>query len=741
MTRTRILRAGVAVLLVACAAAIVARFAWVWCFAQIMEYDDEGYLLVAVQHLLDGRAPYGTIQVPYGPVYFAERWFLHDVLSVPATTDGVRWITAASWWSASLAVGACVACVRRSGLARWCWAAIATLGAAWMFRDLAFEPGHPQETFALVSALGLLGLAALEARGRAPLLAWCALAAALVLVKANVGVFCAAAALVVGVLDERWGAPRALRAGAIVVGALAPLALVEARLAEPWVLEFALTGALGAVALGAWSALRSAPAVFDARPRRLGTAVAVGACVLVAGLAFALARGATFAETFEALVLAPLRFARGFERAPPEHAFALAVNAAGAGLGAALGFGPAAWRARAERAGLGLLRCAFAAFVLAFVHQPFVLLAYAPGWTWLAIGGASARPRDASSRLCVGLAWFALFERLQAYPVAGTQASVGQFALVPLAVLAAAEACDTFASARASVARVARVAPAIVLVALGGALIRAERAMTRVHARGEPLGLPGAERVRTWHLHAVTMRWLAANLGAAPSTFVSVLGSNSLYAWSGKRPPTATLVSHAWGLVPPAEQEALAAALLAERDPRLVEHPGLLEPIDRAQPFLAFAEREFRVYARFGAYALACRRERTDPALVRCAWWCDDADLPERVCAAAAGRGGRWLACSFDGFAAPPSFARLQVVDVGARAVVAATGARDPAREALFVRADGEGAASNGRGERAFLWVPPVVAPAPGGLFALDLRDGSGALVDSLPIVERSSAR
>ena len=71
-------------------AAAGAAYAWLRMFSGFRAYDDEGYFLSLVRHLLDGRRIYDDIFTPYGPAYLVYRWLINGVCGVPLDTDGVR---------------------------------------------------------------------------------------------------------------------------------------------------------------------------------------------------------------------------------------------------------------------------------------------------------------------------------------------------------------------------------------------------------------------------------------------------------------------------------------------------------------------------------------------------------------------------------------------------------------------------------------------------------------------------
>ena len=87
-------------------------FSWHALHANFQAYDDEGYFLVLVRHLLDGDKPYDEVSTVYGPAYLAYRWMLHGVLGLALSTDGLRISLLATWIACA---GLCGALVRTGG--------------------------------------------------------------------------------------------------------------------------------------------------------------------------------------------------------------------------------------------------------------------------------------------------------------------------------------------------------------------------------------------------------------------------------------------------------------------------------------------------------------------------------------------------------------------------------------------------------------------------------------------------
>lgn len=728
----------------AAALALAGVYLFAACFGQFAEYDDQGYLMLAVGHLLDGRAPYSEIATPYGPIYFLERWLVHGVLRVPLTTDGVRWVTVVSSTLAAGAFGLAVwlALGRSRGALAACVATIALVVLP--LAGPTHEPGHPQELYVLLVALACL----CAARERGGFLVWGALAGALLLVKVNLGGF----ALVACGLGYGWGVERARRAvqlASAIVAILLPFALMRSQLDTAWVNELAWLSSLSlATSAFVLFARRAGDASdnerSDGRARADALGFALGLLALVAlGVGFALLRGASLAALGRELVLAPLQLQQTFLVGPPARAGALVVQLAGALAGVLSCVGPARVRDAIERWVVPLARLALLALVVRSAWAPLGLFAYASGWAWVWIGSLERRESLAFARWRATLVALALLERLQVYPVSGSQLAVGQLLFAPLAVWGLV---DLLRAPRVSSVNSLR--PTVVLraIAVPGALAALavlafqSRAAWEVRAAGEALALPGAQSTHAPRVEALTLRWLSRELAQGPTSWVSSIGSNSLYGWSGTRPPTRLLISHAWALLPLAEQERLVEALRSEVNPWVVEHPGIESAVVRDGPFFTFVEREMEPFVRFREYTLWQRCRLPAPPLHACAWEIARERMPVQLTT----RATLWLECA--GLAGVGAGASVRWIDATASLPLAATHA-DPAHATLRM-SDGEGrelspADLERLPESSPVWMSIVAetsAPAD-AVTALEVLDREGRRLRTLPLVERLRPR
>ena len=569
---------------------------------------DEGYVMITVQGFLEGHPLYDSVFTQYGPFFYFYEWVCHRLLAVPLTHDATRMLCVAHWLAAAGLVGAAAARLTRSPLAGLVAFALAVAHLA----PLANEPGHPQELVALLLGAWLF-VASGHGRETRKLVALSAVAVALAFTKINVGVFLGFAlmlALVFHARDRLEKGPWRWVLAALV--AALPLALMRQHLDAEWCRNYAMVMACAVFS----TALVAGTAGGQGAGWKPCLNALLAMAAVAAGLSIvAMAAGTSPGGLFAGLLLTPLRMP-GTALLPlpvPSVALASAVGAVAAAI--LVQRLPAGAARRNVVAGLKA-GFAFAAVVL-LLGQARLQLAWLMPWVWLvAVTAEEAAAADKFPRalLALGAAW----QGLQAYPIAGTQATVATLLLVPAAVLCLADVVRVLASSHKAVASFSAAKPQRLLLAKGLAacalvFVFAERWVNIGQVRREydslpELALPGSSLVRMDPESTEMYRELSACLRTECDTFVTYPGIHSLYFWTGKRPPT-QLNSTGWGQLSHAQQEQILGTLRRSRRPLLVVvaaaaeswAQGVPEPI---RPLVRSVKEDWRETRRLGRFII-----------------------------------------------------------------------------------------------------------------------------------------
>lgn len=577
-------------------------------FSVFHAYDDEGYYLANLSDYLSGHALLTQYSQVYGPFFYETVGGLFKLLGLPPDNDSGRFVTLAFWLIASVAGGLVAFSLSRNlwlGLA----AELSTFGV------LSMLSSEPMSTYGL-SALLLLGLAAAAtytpAWPRASAASIGAIVAALCLIKINVGGFAAMAVVLAWTagLAHRWR--RVFLPLMVGVITALPFVLAFPELGITWVLEFAVVVAFSAAAVGVayiGTAERSWPS-----PSGRWIAVGGGIVVIVC-LGIAVAGGTRPVDLWNGLVLAPLQF-------PGLFTYPINLNA-GPDLIAALAFAaavvlsvrhtirggspmPDAWL----RIGAGIVMWLSAALLPAPIFLFALPLAWVAG---RAPGAGGADPAGGYARAL--LPALAVVESLQAYPIAGSQLSMGALGLVPVGAILLGDGVRELRAAAVATSGMARaagaVAPAVLLVNVV-ALLGFALTATTAFATGTPLGLPGAGTIRLQAQPAGDLRDLVAAVDSGCSTFITFPGMNSFYIWTAKDPPTPVHSEVWWLVLDSTQQQTLVQQLAGKSRLCVIKNQHVIDFWAQgrqipSRPLVDFIDREFVHYSTCGDYELLVR--------------------------------------------------------------------------------------------------------------------------------------
>jgi hypothetical protein len=632
--KPKLLRFALASVAGLCFLAVAFAYAYFVIFSRKLA-DDEGYLMISVKGFLEGHPLYTSVFTQYGPLYYLYEWLIHRGLGFPLTHDGTRLLCIGHWLLASAALGVAGYRLTRSTLV----GLFVFMQATLHLTGIANEPGHPQELVALLLAVAMVVASRTDAaEAGAPALAL--IGAALFLIKVNVGAFyCMAFGLTLLCRSKVPFNRRVCLLVGLTACAGAPFILMRRHLTEPWCRNYAIVAASSFALAGAMvecSAVKSLP---DLR-RWCGTALWFIAPLLLA-IGIVLVQGTTWRGLLDGLVLIPLRMPTVALLPIGVPDFAL-WNAALSGFAACVVLLTSNQRLTLRAVpflkGLyGLAGC------LWLVRDANAQLALLLPWSWLLVAPTQAPPSDIpvpsnspratgsdDASLALGgafprvfLCLAAVWQGLQAYPIAGTQVTLATFLLVLVYSLCLA---DSLAAARLGVAPTSWGAPALwcsrlaamgqehpinrsrgfgeslpnrslsrlnplLLHGLASALLLYLFAMVwcrphewaRYYAQLTPLGLPGSNRIRL-QPNAVEefqtlMRYLVDNC----DTFVTYPGFNSFYFWTGKQPPT-QLNCTGWGQLTCVQQVEILNGLCRVKRPLLIVHENVAQNWTREVP-------------------------------------------------------------------------------------------------------------------------------------------------------------
>jgi hypothetical protein len=621
--------------LVAIAATVAAYLAIFTIFAP---YDDEGTLLVTLKAFVNGETLYRDIWSVYGPFYYELFGGFFSLSGLDVTNDVSRSIVIVVWVGTSLMFG--LAAQRLTGrLALGVAGMVATFS---VLAVLANEPMHPQGLCVLLlSAFALLAVSGPMRR-----IAWAgagcgALLAALVLTKANVGVFAVAAVVLAAVLTVEPLSRRSWLRWLVIAAFLAmPVAILNRDLNQVWVRELLLLEVLAssAVIVAAWP-LRSRSGEGDTGLTRWVIAAAAAfVAAFLAIIAIVVLTGPSLADVYDGVVTQAFGI-RDILVIPLSFPAGAVVDWAVAALAAAT-LASRVLPTNAEKPSLwpGLVRAAVGLTILFTVAHivPFGLnpssanpdtLPLVLAWV-AAIAPIGLRESAYKRFLRVLLPALAVAETLQVYPVAGSQMGIAAVTFVPVAALCLADALvelRAWSSTRGTAAlerfgEVAGVATVAVagMFALGAIVLPA--ASNLVIYRNQPkLALPGASLL---HLPAPTVATYVGLVNLLHqhhcSTFIGYPSVNSLYLWSGLPSPPPQ-VPNAWMFsLDESQQQKAVDHLRASRRPCAIRSHELatsyVQGAPPDTPLVRYVFNEFKPAAKVGSFEfLLPTRSATTP--------------------------------------------------------------------------------------------------------------------------------
>lgn len=591
-------------------------------------YDDEGYMLRALQSFIDRGSLYDDVFTQYGPFYYEAWGGLFSIFGIPVDHDSGRAVTLVVWVLTSLAFG--LATWRLTG------SALLGLGAQMLVFGaqgaLIGEPMHPGGMVTLL--LAAIVWAACLVRDRTSPWAMAFLGgavAALILTKVNVGGFALISlALVCACSYSVLSSRRRLRPALEVLFVALPLLLMSSKFGEEWARHYAVHVSIAALAVVLVLRTRS----LDQRPREeLGwlvgglLAVALTSCIAIVG------SGTSIGGLIDGVIREPLKGGDALT-IPLGLADRIWVFDAIALTGAIAYWYAARGRGTGLSPGLQLVFSVFSVLIglelalsvigrtfpydsLSMVGYPFSLLAFA----WVALVPPPEASRLPAKFALVLLPPLAVLQALHAFPAAGNQMMWATFLLIPVGAICVANGVRGVAAALTVERERIAVAAAGAAIALILTLFIADTTLKQpldearfVYDSRVSLDLPGAESVRLAPEEVEMYQKIVAAIDASCPAFLTEPGMNSFYVWTQQDPPTG-LNATAWMTLFDGEKQRRVV-----EETRSIEGLCLLRNTSLAAlwnrgatptgPLVRYLKRGFTPLATVGNYELL-RREDT----------------------------------------------------------------------------------------------------------------------------------
>ena len=243
-------------------------------------------------------------------------------------------------------------------------------------------------------------------------------------------------------------------------------------------------------------------------------------------------------------------------------------------------------------------------------------LSFLPAFSWLiVIDPESVAIPFAKSFPRMLLAWLAVMETMWAFPVAGSQQSLSTVLPMLLAIVSMCDGLETLIdSTPRNLGRAAAVATgATVLLIAGLPFTSFYTAIDKHYLAGASNCLPGAERLRMPAAQTEEYEILAANLAAASDTFIITDGLNIMYFWTGKRPPSTIVLSHAISWYSDREQYQMIADLAHQHPKACVVIRKPVQDPETYQNFFSYIESDFKPWFRTANAFVFVRNDRELP--------------------------------------------------------------------------------------------------------------------------------
>jgi len=504
---------------------------------------------------------------------------------------------------------------------------------------LTFEPMHPVGLVCLLIALIVAAAAILPVRPVAGAVGLGTVVAMLLLTKINVGglallaVLFAAGTTLPGLCERTF-----IRRGAVALLVGAPIVLLFPDRGSDTVQVMAILVTGATLSLVATCTTRVTPGLPSPRgasvPRPVLWFVVAFASCAAAIVLLILALGSSLSGFTRAMFVEPTHLRTVFT--VPFEAPASAINwAIGAPLVAlavrrwrqsGAGYEAHLWTAGIRIvAGLLIWLSTIGASAIVMAHGSGARLMLPLACAWVVAVPVADEERSVAERFVRALIpALAVMETLQAYPVAGTQVAAAALVFVPCGALLLHDGARELALIRRNEAPVFAawmgefLRSGLVAVAIAFAiatLVRPVQAQHDVWAHSVPLRAEGATKIRLPAEQAAEYSRLVQAVRQNCTQFLTYPGFNSLYLWTGFRPPTGLNTTIWMKLLDSSAQSRIVRAVRGDRGLCVVRNQSQINLWLKSQapprrPLVRFIEANFRPTQTFmnGEYELMERR-------------------------------------------------------------------------------------------------------------------------------------
>lgn len=587
-------------------------YAYFYTFTRFLPIDDEGYLMLSVRSYVEGHPLYDAVFSQYGPFYYFYERFLHATLLLPITHNTTDLLCLIHWITAGCLLGIATCKMTRSRLL----GLFAFMQVIAHLKGLTNEPGHPQELIVVLLSIAVLLVANPElSRTKAIFLG--SIAAMLVFVKVNVGLFFTVPLFLSLLWQTQWVQGHKNIFGFVTcLGSLGPIVLMRAHLDAFWATKYCLQSSVGILTTGlAWQFFHSAE---PSKGKLLicGLQAFLG-CSLVLAVAV-LMDGTSLIGLAHGLLIGPSQLANVFCY-PLKSEFGQWSTLVSFGVAMAA----IILRRRLNRFLLlaSIIKAAYGIICAVTAADCRFQLNFLVSWSWLLLIPPRSEDRKTGSPAFVRgfLALLAVWQGLQAYPVAGTQVAIATLLMSSVGLLCLRDAIGEIATwprvncylehapnRTKALTYVLAFVASFTVFALNWCPLNQVRSDYR---STESLGLSGSTWLHLPEEQAGDYKRLAAVLSSECDTFFTYPGMNSFYFWANKPPPN-SLNTTVWAALLTEIQQTEILEIIRKKKRVLIV---INEPQERfwselttgeKGPLLRFVREECEEFARINGFRI-----------------------------------------------------------------------------------------------------------------------------------------